>query len=276
MVIPYKNSAIVGFLIWMSSINQTESIYLVSYPLIMMAKSCGLISVILVGVLCSRVRNKSLKLGPKKIIAAIAVSGGIVAFRVFDPAANLESEQAIELIGFLLLLLSLLADGFVPDFQAEIKEKYKPTPIQMLVSVNKWCAIFALVYLIGSWKVADFIIYCIEHMNFTWDMLMVSVLSFVGQLFVYRMIKMFRQHIVPFVTATRKIFTVGLSIVYFKHEWSGAQVISILVVLGVTMHEFLENIGKEEDKRGEKEVKTTVELVEELEGPPMSESEIAQ
>lgn len=159
------------------------------------------------------------------------------------------------------MLLSLLADGFVPDFQAEIKEKYKPTPIQMLVSINKWCAIFALIYLIGSWKVGDFIIYCIEHMNFTWDLLMVSVLSFVGQLFVYRMIKMFKQHIVPFVITTRKIFTVGLSIVYFKHDWSGAQVISILVVLGVTMHEFLDNIGKEEEK-GKENVNKAVELLE--------------
>lgn len=264
MAVPYKNSAIVGLLIWMSSVTQTESMYLVSYPLIMMTKSCNLISTILVGVLCSRVKNKSLKLGPKKIIAAVSVSGGIIMFRVFDPAANLDSGQATELIGLVLLFLSLLADGFVPDFQAEIKEKYKPTPIQMLVSINKWCAIFALIYLIGSWKVGDFVIYCIEHMDFTWDLLMVSVLSFVGQLFVYRMIKMFKQHIVPFVITTRKIFTVGLSIVYFKHDWSGAQVIAILVVLGVTMHEFLDNIGKEEEKAKEN-VKPAVEMLEEME-----------
>ncbi len=72
---------------------------------------------------------------------------------------------------------------------------------------------------------------------------------------------MFKQHIVPFVITTRKIFTVGLSIVYFKHDWSGAQVISILVVLGVTMHEFLDNIGKEEEK-GKENVKATVEMLE--------------
>jgi hypothetical protein len=58
VVIPTRNSFSVGLLIWLSSIALTESMYLVSYPLVVMAKSCGLISVILVGVFCSRVRTK--------------------------------------------------------------------------------------------------------------------------------------------------------------------------------------------------------------------------
>lgn len=56
--IPKKNSSITGFMIFLSSIVMTESMYLVSYPFIIMSKSCNLISVILVGLLCSRVRSK--------------------------------------------------------------------------------------------------------------------------------------------------------------------------------------------------------------------------
>ena len=56
--IPTKNSSITGFMIFLSSIVMTESMYLVSYPFIIMSKSCNLISVILVGLLCSRVRSK--------------------------------------------------------------------------------------------------------------------------------------------------------------------------------------------------------------------------
>lgn len=48
-------------------------------------------SVILVGVLCSRVTDKKLKLGPKKILVAIVVTVGIVMFRFFDPEANFSS-----------------------------------------------------------------------------------------------------------------------------------------------------------------------------------------
>lgn len=58
-----------------------------------MAKSCNILSVILVGVLCSRVTDKKLKLGPKKIIVAIVVSIGIVMFRFFDPESNSNTEK---------------------------------------------------------------------------------------------------------------------------------------------------------------------------------------
>jgi len=44
-----------------------------------------------------------------------------------------------------------------------------------------------------------------------------SVLTFFGQIIVYRLIKEFKQHIVPFVVTTRKVITVVFSLVYFHH-----------------------------------------------------------
>lgn len=58
---------------------------MVSYPIVVMFKSCNILSVILVGVICSRVRSKSLKLGGKKIFGAIAVTTAMILFKVFDP-----------------------------------------------------------------------------------------------------------------------------------------------------------------------------------------------
>ncbi len=81
-------------MIWLSNITQTEAMYFVSFPLIVMAKSCSLISVILVGVCCSRVRSKELKLGHQKIIIAVIVTIGILMFRFFDPSTNLNSQKS--------------------------------------------------------------------------------------------------------------------------------------------------------------------------------------
>ncbi len=116
--IPTNNSASAGFLIYVSSIAQTESMYLVSYPLIIMTKSFSLLSVILVGLFCSRVRSKELKLSNQKIIIALIVAIGIIMFRVFDPASNWDENKSTELFGLFLLLVSLFSDGFIPDFQA--------------------------------------------------------------------------------------------------------------------------------------------------------------
>jgi hypothetical protein len=54
----------------------------------MMFKSCNILSVILVGVFCSKVRDKKLKLGVKKIIIGVFVTAGIVIFKLFDPQSN--------------------------------------------------------------------------------------------------------------------------------------------------------------------------------------------
>jgi len=39
-------------------------------------------------------------------------------FRLFDPKTTLDDGQKTEMIGLFLLLISLFADGFIPDFQA--------------------------------------------------------------------------------------------------------------------------------------------------------------
>ena len=181
------------------------------------------------------------------------VTIGIIAFRVFDPAANFNQNKSVQLFGFVLLLVSLLADGFVPDFNAEVKVLYKPPPIQMLCIVNKWCALFSLVYLTATLQTKNYAVFCIQHHEYLQDMLIMTVLSFIGQIFIYRMIKTFKQHIVPFVISTRRIITVAVSMLYYHHKTNAGQIVSIVVVFGVSVYEFYSNITKTEPAKENEE-----------------------
>jgi hypothetical protein len=58
---------------------------LVSYPIVIMFKSCNVLSVILIAIFFSRVTDKSLKLGKNKIIIALFVTIGMIMFKIFDP-----------------------------------------------------------------------------------------------------------------------------------------------------------------------------------------------
>jgi drug/metabolite transporter (DMT)-like permease len=127
--IPSKKSAVCAITVAISTLTYTYAIYLTNYPVVMMFKSCNLISVILVGVLCSRVKDKKLKLGVKKIVVGTVITIGIIMFKVFDPESAGKKEKQTEVLGIVLLVISLLADGFLPDFQAEIKTDYKPQPM---------------------------------------------------------------------------------------------------------------------------------------------------
>jgi hypothetical protein len=51
-------------------------------------------------------------------------------------------------MGIAFLIVSLIADGFSHDFQAEIKSKFKPAPIEMMSQNNKWVCILSLLLLI--------------------------------------------------------------------------------------------------------------------------------
>ena len=86
--IPSKRSALCAITIVVSTLTYTYAIYLTNFPVVMMFKSCNLISVILVGVLCSRVKDKKLKLGTKKIVVGVIITIGIVMFKVFDPESS--------------------------------------------------------------------------------------------------------------------------------------------------------------------------------------------
>lgn len=111
---------ICGALVFVSTMTYTWAVARTSFPVVMAFKSCNLLSVLLVAILCTRVKEKNLNLGAKKIIIGIVISAGIFLFSYFDPEKK-ERTQSNQLIGIVLLVISLLADGFLPDFQAQIK-----------------------------------------------------------------------------------------------------------------------------------------------------------
>jgi UDP-galactose transporter B1 len=234
--IPQQNSAICGITVAISTLTYTYAIYLTNFPVVMMVKSCNILSVILVGVCCSRVKEHKLKLGKKKILVGVLVTVGIVMFKFFDPESNDKEKKKTEIMGIILLLVSLLADGFLPDFQAVIKSVYKPQPMEMMVQINKWVSIIAIIYSLLLFELRNMIQFMIDHDEFLLDMFLMGLLSTVGQMFVYRMIKQFKQHFPPFVITTRKIFTVGLSIIIFDHKTNFMQIFGLLLVFSIVTY----------------------------------------
>jgi len=157
-------------------------------------------------------------------------------FKFFDPESNDKEKKKTEIMGIILLLVSLLADGFLPDFQAVIKSVYKPQPMEMMVQINKWVSIIAIIYSLLLFELRNMIQFMIDHDEFLLDMFLMGLLSTVGQMFVYRMIKQFKQHFPPFVITTRKIFTVGLSIIIFDHKTNFMQIFGLLLVFSIVTY----------------------------------------
>lgn len=129
--IPHLNSINCSLIILTSTFSYISSIFYTSFSIATLFKSCNLLSVVLVGVCCSRVKEKQWGLERKKIVVAVLVTAGLVGFELTDPEGSKgeDGEKGTEIKGIGLLIVSLIADGFLPDFQAEIKVKYKPRPM---------------------------------------------------------------------------------------------------------------------------------------------------
>lgn len=60
-----------------------QAVVYASFPAVVMAKSCSLLSVILVGVFFSRVKDSKLKLTHDNLIIGLVATVGIVLFNLF-------------------------------------------------------------------------------------------------------------------------------------------------------------------------------------------------
>ena len=226
-----------GGAVSISTITYSYAIKFTNFPVVMMVRSCSILSVVLVGVLFTGVKDTTIKLGKRKIIIATLATAGMIIFKVFDNNSK-DSSQHTEAIGISLIITSLLADGFLPDFQAVIKSVYKPHPTIMLQSVNQWAAILCIIFSIVTGHLVPMLSFIFSHQKLLVDLLLIGVLSTAGQFFVYYLQKIFKQHIVPLIVSTRKIFTVGLSILYYSHNISSMQLVGLILVFGISIYEF--------------------------------------
>jgi hypothetical protein len=60
-----------------------QAVIYASFPAVVMAKSCSLLSVIIIGVFFSRVKDSKLKLTHKKLAIGIVATIGIILFNFF-------------------------------------------------------------------------------------------------------------------------------------------------------------------------------------------------
>jgi UDP-galactose transporter B1 len=112
-------------------------------------------------------------------------------------------------------------------------------------------AIISFIYSCFLLEIVDMFVFIFEHRLFLGHLVVMGALSTVGQMFVYRMIKQFKQHFPPFVITTRKIFTVGLSIIYYHHETNLFQLIGLFLVFALVTYEFVSELVDERAKESE-------------------------
>lgn len=141
-------------------------------------------------------------------------------------------------MGVAFLILHLICMGLLPDLQAQIKSKYRPSALKFMSEISRSAAIVTTIFLVFSFELWPFLVYITLHPHFLVNIVLMGLFSSFGQFYVFKLILKFRQHVVPFIISSRKILTVAFSLIYYGHESNYQQWIGVLLVLVAVCIEF--------------------------------------
>ncbi|KAF9517224.1 hypothetical protein BS47DRAFT_1483425 [Hydnum rufescens UP504] len=218
----------------------------ISYPTMVLGKSCKLVPVMIMNVLLYRRR-----FAPHKYLVVALVTIGITAFMGLGDASSSKKHKSgnatSSLWGITLLLINLIIDGATNSTQDEIFSRYKITGQQMMFWLNAWSTLLTSVLLVatlppipvlhpassaitGVSELQTALAYIRTHPDVVRPLVNFSVTGSLGQLFIFETLQHFGSlTLVSTVTLTRKLFTMVLSVIVYNHtltlgQWFGAAV----------------------------------------------------
>ncbi|OWZ32868.1 solute carrier family 35 (UDP-galactose transporter), member B1 [Cryptococcus neoformans AD2-60a] len=249
----------------------------ISYPTMVLGKSCKLIPVLLLNVLLYR-----RKFSPHKYIVVALVTVGISMFMLFAETSKKKKGGSDSMWGLVLLLVNLFIDGLTNSTQDQIFSSYPSyTGQQMMFTMALTTQIILLPLLIlplptnplslfahlppplGSSvptstlsfsppAALESISFLLSHPSALPPLFAYALLGGLGQLFIFETIQHFGSLTLVMVTVTRKLFTMLLSVVVFEHrltrgQWMGVGVVfaGIGVEAGMKRREVMKRAKKD-------------------------------
>ncbi|GAA97168.1 uncharacterized protein L969DRAFT_84409 [Mixia osmundae IAM 14324] len=214
----------------------------ISYPTMILGKSCKLVPVMLMNIVLYR-----RKFAVHKYLVVGMVTLGISLFMLCQPVdAHKKSKGAAQssLFGLCLLLINLLIDGATNSTQDEIFSKYKINGTQMMFCMNVLSTLLTSFILVvplpaipvlnpqggGATEGAAALAFIRSHPGVLTDILLFSLAGAIGQIFIFDTLEHFGSLTLVTITVTRKLFTMLLSVFVFKHKLAFGQWVGVGVV----------------------------------------------
>lgn len=206
----------------------------ITYPTMILGKSCKLVPVMLVSVLLHGRRYP-----PVKYFTVALITAGVSIFMLFDGSHPQKGSGSNSLLGITLLLVNLFLDGLTNSWQDELFRRYRVRSQHLMFYMNLFSSLFMSSYLItrhilslflqnsNTSEVARFVDFIRLHPACLVDMFLFGLLGAAGQLFIFHTIEHFGAVLLVTVTVTRKLATMLVSVACFGHSVRWQQAVGI-------------------------------------------------
>ena len=249
-----KGSKSVSFVaFWKPSLTSTlasplgyAALNYISFPLVVLVKSCKPVPVIFVGMVLYRRTYTWYKLvGVALLCSGIALFSSAKGGSVKSPSAtgNGSSDTFNLVLGILLVSGNLLLDGYTNNEQDEIFAKHGASSIELMKNVNLWTVLYLVVYLLGGYAVmadqselSQSVRVFSGSTELRYDIMMFCICAGVGQVLIFKVMKEFGSLAWIAISITRKLFTILVSVFMFGHPIKPIQWFGIFCVfMGITV-----------------------------------------
>lgn len=252
----------------------------ISYPAMVLGKSCKLVPVMLMNVLLYR-----RAFAPHKYVVVALVTLGITMFMSFGGEGSKKHSAKGQgnptlwhsVIGMTYLLINLVLDGATNSTQDEIFARYKVSGQQMMLWINflstiltSLISVLPLPYIPvlhpsngGETEFKNALLFLRTHPTIIYPLVQFALTGALGQLFIFETLQHFGSLTLVYVlsmgagslfsltdctrtiTLTRKLFTMLLSVFVYNHkltpgQWAGAGV----VFAGISVEAWVKRQGK--------------------------------
>ncbi|KAI0356430.1 UAA transporter [Trametes cingulata] len=216
----------------------------ITYPAMVLGKSCKLVPVMLMNVVLYR-----RKFAAHKYLVVAMVTLGITMFMGFGKekpskaSKNGDLSAYTQLIGITYLLVNLLIDGATNSTQDEIFARYRVTGQQMMFWINLFCTVLTSIISVlplpyipvlhpssSGTELQGALEFIRTHPSVIVPLAQFALTGALGQLFIFETLQHFGSLTLVTITLTRKLFTMLLSVIVYNHkltpgQWLGAAVV---------------------------------------------------
>ena len=177
-----------------------------------------------------------------KYVAVVGMAAGIAVFQLarikhkptaakHDPEDE-DASGALTMMGYGLLFASLVFDAVTGPRQEELQSKLHTSSVLFMALQNVYALLFAVVGSLVTAQLGPAVAYLTAHPHLNAQLLLFSITSALGQLFIFYTVLNFDSLVLTTVTTTRKFFTILVSVVAHGHALSPVQWAAVTMVFG--------------------------------------------
>lgn len=218
-----------GFCYTTSMLATNTALKYVSYPTQALAKSCKPLPVFLSGFFIPRKKYHLLE-----YISLLFIVAGIFMYNFFKS----KSGGTTSLFGLTLLAGSLMLDGFSGFASDSIRHKFPTTSWSLMYRNSQIATVSLFVLTVGGYVTGyhekDVVTYFQDNPDIFGYIVQYSILSSIGQVFIFKAVKEFGPLSLSIMTTIRKFATYFASVIFFGHLITAQEYACVvLIIIGV-------------------------------------------